>query len=174
MSLGYETYMSMLQETMDELRGESHNVEIDPEIRLPVEARLPETYVSDVSQRLVLYKRASSARDEDDVARVRDEVLDRYGSLPPQADNLFEVIRLKIMARKLGVASVDIVRGEIVLQVAERTQIDPERLVHVLSQPDLGLRVAPDHKIYAPAPQLSGGAMPMFEATRELLLRLGA
>jgi len=174
MSLGYETYMSMLQETMDELRGESHNVEIDPEIRLPVEARLPETYVSDVSQRLVLYKRASSARDEDDVARIRDEVLDRYGSLPPQADNLFEVIRLKIMARKLGVASVDIVRGEIVLQVAERTQIDPERLVHVLSQPDLGLRVAPDHKIYAPAPQLSGGAMPMFEATRELLLRLGA
>ena len=41
------------------------------------------------------------------------------------------------------------------LPVAENTRIDPERLVHVLSQPALGLRVAPDHKIYAPAPQLS-------------------
>jgi len=174
MSLGYETYMSMLQETMEELRGQSHDVEIDPEIRLPVEARLPEDYVSDVSQRLVLYKRASSARDADEVDRVRDEVLDRYGSLPPQAENLFEVIRLKIMARSLGIAAVDIVRGEIVLQVAAKTQIDPERLVHLLSQPALGLRVAPDHKIYAPAPQPTGGAMPVFEATRELMLRLGA
>jgi transcription-repair coupling factor (superfamily II helicase) len=174
MSLGYETYMSMLQETMEELRGEFHDTEIDPEIRLPVEARLPESYVADVSQRLVLYKRASSARDDDDVARIRDEVLDRYGALPPQANNLFEVIRLKIMARKLGIAAVDIARGEIVFQVAEKTQIDPERLVHLLSQPALGLRVSPDHKIYTPAPPLSGGAMPLFEATRELLTRLGA
>lgn len=174
MSLGYETYMSMLQETMEELRGEFHDTEIDPEIRLPVEARLPESYVADVSQRLVLYKRASSARDDDDVARIRDEVLDRYGSLPAQASNLFEVIRLKIMARKLGIAAVDVARGEIVLQVAEKTQIDPERLVHLLSQPALGLRVSPDHKIYTPAPPLSGGAMPLFEATRELLTRLGA
>ncbi|MBW2272385.1 MAG: transcription-repair coupling factor, partial [Deltaproteobacteria bacterium] len=79
MAVGYETYMEMLQETIEELRGEIHEVEIDPEIQLPVEARLPEDYVSDVSQRLVLYKRLSSARDEEEVARIRDEVLDRYG-----------------------------------------------------------------------------------------------
>ncbi|MCP4039633.1 MAG: transcription-repair coupling factor [bacterium] len=174
MSVGYETYMSMLQETMEELRGEIRSVEIDPEIRLPIEARLPESYVADVSQRLVLYKRASSARDDDEVARIRDEVLDRYGSLPPEAEHLFEVIRIKIMARKLGVAAVDVARGEIVLQVAEKTHIEPERLVHLLGQPALGLRVAPDHKIYAQAPALSGGARPLLEAARELLALLTA
>lgn len=173
MSVGYDTYMSMLQETMEELRGEFQNVEIDPEIRLPVEARLPESYVSDVSQRLVLYKRASSARDDEEVARIRDEVLDRYGSLPAQADNLFDVIRLKIKARKLGIAAIDIVRGELVLQVAERNLIDPARLVHLLSQPALGLRVAPDHRIYALAPPINAGPKPMFEAAHELLGRLG-
>ena len=174
MSVGYDTYMSMLQETMEELRGEFHQAEIDPEIRLPVEARLPESYVADVSQRLVLYKRASSARDAEEVTRVRDEVLDRYGPLPIQAENLFAVIGLKIKARKLGIAAVDVVRGEIVLQVAEKSHIEPERLVHLLGQPALGLRVAPDHKIYAPAPSLSHGPAPLFEAATELLTRLGA
>ncbi|MDP6980058.1 MAG: transcription-repair coupling factor [Myxococcota bacterium] len=174
MTVGYDTYMSMLQETMEELRGEVHDAEIDPEIRLPVEARLPEDYVADVSQRLVLYKRASSARDEGEVARVRDEVLDRYGPLPPQAEHLFDVIRLKILSRTLGVAAVDVVRGELVLQVSEKSKIEPDRLVHLLGQPGLGLRVAPDHKIYAPAPPLAGGAKPLFEATKELLTRLGA
>jgi transcription-repair coupling factor (superfamily II helicase) len=174
LSVGYETYMTMLQETMEELRGEFHGAEIDPEIRLPVEARLPESYVSDVSQRLVLYKRASSARDAEEVARVRDEVLDRYGPLPIQAENLFQVIDLKILARKLGIAAIDVVRGEIVLQVAEKSQIEPERLVHLLGLPALGLRVAPDHKIYAPAPSLSAGTPALFEAATELLTRLGA
>ncbi|MFP8871892.1 MAG: TRCF domain-containing protein, partial [Myxococcota bacterium] len=173
LSVGYDTYMSMLQETMEELRGDFQNVEVDPEIRLPVEARLPESYVTDVSQRLVLYKRVSSARDDEEVARIRDEVLDRYGALPTQAENLFDVIRLKIKARKLGIAAVDIVRGELVLQVAEKSQIDPARLVHLLSQPALGLRVAPDHKIYALAPALTAGPKPMFEAAHELLERLG-
>lgn len=93
---------------------------------------------------------------------------------PLQGENLFEVIRLEIMSRNLGIAAVDVVRGEIVLQVAAKTQTEPERLVHVLSQPALGLRVARDHKIYGPTPQLWGGAMTMLEATRELLLRLGA
>ncbi len=174
MTVGYDTYMSMLQETMEELRGESHDAEIDPEIRLPVEARLPEDYVADVSQRLVLYKRASSARDEQEIVRVRDEVLDRYGPLPLQAENLFDVIRLKIMSRALGVAAVDVARGELVLQVSEKSKIEPDRLVHLLGQPGLGLRVAPDHKIYAPAPPLAGGAKPLFEATKDLLVRLGA
>lgn len=105
-----------------------------------------------MSQGLVLYKRAGSARDDDDVDRVRDEVLDRYGSLPPQAENLFEVIRLKIMSRKLGIAAVDVVRGEIVLQVAAKSQIEPERLVHVLSQPALGLRVGRTTRSTAPRP----------------------
>ena len=173
-TVGYDTYMSMLQETMDELRGEFHDTEIDPEIRLPVEARLPEEYVSDVSQRLVLYRRASSATDEEEVARVRDEVLDRYGSLPPQAENLFDVIRLKILSRRLGIAAIDVARGELVLEVSEKSKIEPDRLVHLLSQPALGLRVAPDHKIYAVAPPLAAGAPPLFEATRELLIRLGA
>ncbi|HXV36087.1 MAG TPA: transcription-repair coupling factor, partial [Myxococcota bacterium] len=118
-AVGYETYLEMLEETMDELRGKPHEAEVDPEIRLPVTARLPESYVSAVSQRLVLYKRLASCRDDAEIDRIRDELLDRYGALPDEAQNLFEVIRLKAHARRLGIAAVDLAKGEIVLTAAD-------------------------------------------------------
>jgi transcription-repair coupling factor (superfamily II helicase) len=77
--VGYDTYMEMLEETIDAMRGLAHEAEIDPEIRLPVPARLPEKYVPTVNERLVLYKRLASCRDDAEVDRLRDEILDRYG-----------------------------------------------------------------------------------------------
>jgi transcription-repair coupling factor (superfamily II helicase) len=174
LAVGYETYMEMLHETIEELRGKIKETEVDPEIRLPVTARLPDSYVADVSQRLVLYKRLASATEEADVEQIRDEILDRYGPLVPEAENLLEVIGLKILARRLGVSAVDFERGEVVLSVAKGTRIDPQRLVDLLSHPSAAMRVTPDHKIYAPAPPLAAGAAGLFDAARGLLKRLSA
>jgi transcription-repair coupling factor (superfamily II helicase) len=171
-AVGYDTYMQMLEETMDELRGKAREAEVDPEIRLPVAARLPGEYVAVVSQRLVLYKRLASCRDDADVDRIRDELLDRFGPLPPEAGNLLEVIRLKILARRLGVVAVDVARGEIVLTAGETTNVDPQRLLNLLKQGGGGLRVAPNHKIYAPAPR-RGAPGAVFTAARRLLENLG-
>ena len=170
--LGFETYMEMLEETIEEMRGLVRPKEIDPEIRLPIAAKLPEDYVPDVSQRLVLYKRLASAPDQADADRIRDELLDRFGPLPDAAANLLGVIRLKIGARKLGVAAVDVSRDELVFTAAESTRIDPKRLVTLLTHPTLGIRVAPNHKIYAPLPGERDAAQ-MFKAAHELLAQLG-
>lgn len=148
-AVGYDTYMSMLEETMEELRGKVHEVEVDPEIRLPISARLSEDYVPDVGQRLVLYKRLASAPNEDEVARIREEILDRYGSLPTEAEYLFEVIRIKILARALGIAAVDLAGGEVVLTAAACSKLDPARLVRLLTQPASEIRVTPNQKIFA-------------------------
>jgi transcription-repair coupling factor (superfamily II helicase) len=139
---------------------------------LPVAARLPDAYVSAVNQRLVLYKRLASCRDDSEIDRIRDELLDRYGSLPDEAENLFEVIRLKIRARRLGISTIDLRNGEIVLTAAEQSHVDPQRLLDLLHQAGGDLRVAPDHKIYATAP--SGDNKKLFAATRSLLNNLGA
>jgi transcription-repair coupling factor (superfamily II helicase) len=173
-SVGYETYMELLEETIEELRGNIAKAEIDPEIRLPVVARLPEAYVSDVSQRLVLYTRLASSRDDAELSSVRDELLDRYGSLPREAENLLEVIRLKIMARTLGVLAVSTGRGELVLTVSESTKIDPQRLVQLLTKAGANIRVTPDHKIHAPAPQAGSAPAAIFDAAHDLLVQLGA
>jgi len=172
-AVGYETYMEMLEEVIEELRGKLHQVEIDPEIRLPVVARLPEAYVPDVSQRLVLYKRLASSRDDAEVDLIRDEILDRYGLMPSDARNLLEVIRLKILARRLGVVAVGTEKREIVLTVAPAAAIDPRRLVKLLTAAGSQMRVTPDHKIYSPAPAATTApTAALFEATRELLGRL--
>jgi transcription-repair coupling factor (superfamily II helicase) len=172
-ALGYDAYMQMLEETVDELRGQVREAEVDPEIRLPVPAKLPEEFVPDVSQRLVLYKRLASSREDADVDRIRDEILDRYGHLPPDAENLFQVIRLKILARKLGVASIEKSRGDLVLTAGPSTRIDPQRLVSQMLQAGTKLRVTPDHKILAPAPP-DADARTLFDAARRLLQSLGA
>jgi transcription-repair coupling factor (superfamily II helicase) len=170
-TVGFDTYMEMLEETIDELRGKPHAAEVDPEIRLPVAARLPEAYVADVSQRLVLYKRLASAPDEADLERIRDEILDRYGPLPDEAAQLLEVIRLKILARRLGVPTLDCVKGELVVATDGRSRVDPERLVNLLTQAGAGVHVTPDHRILAPAP---AGARALLDAARQLLVGLGA
>lgn len=172
-SVGYEAYMEMLEETIDELRGQAHEEWLDPEIKLPVVGRLPEDYVSDVSQRLVLYKRLSSARDENEVALIRDELLDRFGRLPREAANLLEVIRLKILARRIGILRIETQRGELVLHVASQSNIDADRLVQLLRHARSGLRVTPDQRLIAKAPGPEGGPDALFDATRTLLSQIG-
>jgi transcription-repair coupling factor (superfamily II helicase) len=164
--------MEMLEQTIDELRGQAHEDWIDPEIKLPVVGRLPEDYVADVSQRLVLYKRLSSARDENEVAQIRDELMDRYGRLPSEAENLFEVIRVKVAARRLGIVRVEVSRGELVLQVASKSQIDPDRLVRLLSQARSGIRVTPQQRLVTRAPGPEGGPAALFAAVKSLLKKL--
>jgi len=171
-SVGYETYMEMLEETIDELRGTAHEEWLDPEIKLPVVGRLPEDYVSDVSQRLVLYKRLSSARDENEVELIRDELLDRFGRMPAEAENLLEVIRIKILARRLGILRIETQRGELVVQAATQSKIDPDRLIQLLTHARGGLRVTPDQKLIAKAPGPEGGPPALFDATRTLLSQL--
>jgi len=171
-AVGFETYMEMLHQTVEELRGRPAETPVDPEIRLPVAARLPEEYVPDVAQRLVLYKRLASAPDEADVETIRDELLDRYGPLPDEARQLLEVIRLKILARALGVAAVDYGRGEVVLTAGPTTRIDPRRLVNLMAQGGSSIRVSPEQRVYAPVH--SDRPRDLFDATRRLLRRLGA
>ena len=172
-AVGYETYMEMLEETIDAMRGLETTREIDPEIRLPVPARLPEAYVPTVNERLVLYKRLASCRDDAELDRLRDEILDRYGAMPPDARNLVEVIRLKILARRLGVATVDLANGELVLTASENTKVDPKRLLRLLRQAGGGLRVSPGHKILAPLPR-SREPADLFETARRVMGSLGA
>jgi transcription-repair coupling factor (superfamily II helicase) len=146
-SVGYDLYMEMLDEAMGRLRGEETHEAIDPEIRLPLPALLPEGYVPEVSQRLALYKQLSSARDDEELAGLRADLLDRFGALPDAAQNLLEVIRLKIRARKLGVLLVEVKNGELQIRLSDRAPVDPTRLVRVIGRPGTPIRAYPDRRL---------------------------
>ncbi len=147
-AVGYDLYMEMLEQAMAELRGKGLEETLEPEIRLPLPALFPESYAPDVNQRLVLYKQLSSARSNEELAAIRDDLLDRFGALPTEAQNLMEVIRLKIRCRQVGIEAVDVAGGALVLRVSEHARIDPKQLVRILHQPDTPVRVTPDHRIH--------------------------
>ncbi|MCP3986064.1 MAG: DEAD/DEAH box helicase, partial [bacterium] len=158
-AVGYETYMELLDESIAELRGSGRSIAIDPEIRLPVAARLPEAYVADVSQRLVLYKRLAGAPDLDDARRLREELLDRFGPLPDEAEYLVQIIELKIRARDLGIVKIEMERGALVLTAAETSQVDPARLVQWMNASKPEIEVLPDHRIRANTPDKTPAAL---------------
>jgi len=171
-AVGYETYMELLEEAVAELRGKQREVQIDPEIRLGIPARLPEGYVADVQQRLVLYKRLASAPDDAEADRLRDELLDRFGPLPAEAENLLAVIRLKIAARKLGIAQVMLEGSELVFTAAPTTRVDPGKLHRLITKVRADLRVMPDQRIRAALRERDPGAL--FARAGEVLEELGA
>ena len=79
---------------MRELRGQHAEPDIEPEVQLGIPAYIPETYIPDVSQRLVVYKRLAGIRGVPDLEEIAAELEDRYGPIPPLVDTLLRVMEL--------------------------------------------------------------------------------
>ncbi|HMK34748.1 MAG TPA: transcription-repair coupling factor, partial [Desulfomonilaceae bacterium] len=86
--VGYEMYLDLLEQAVQEMKGEEPPPRIDPEIRLRTEALLPEDYVPDPQQRMNLYKRLSRASGSSEIDEIEEEILDLYGKSPIEATHL--------------------------------------------------------------------------------------
>jgi transcription-repair coupling factor (superfamily II helicase) len=125
-AVGLELYTHMLEQAVRELRGEPAEPEVEPEIQLGIAAFIPETYIADVSQRLVVYKRLAGIRGVPDLEALAEELVDRYGPLPPMVDTLLRLMELRRWLKDLRARR----RGEgIALEFDPRTPVRAERLV---------------------------------------------
>ena len=139
-SVGFETYVELLNEAIDDLkagRGVDVETELEEEesgtqVNLHLPTLIPEDYLPDVHERLVLYKRIASAGSREDIQALNEEMVDRFGRLPESTANLLEVARLKLRARALGIERLEAgpVGGRVVF--SHKPHIDPERLVELL------------------------------------------
>jgi transcription-repair coupling factor (superfamily II helicase) len=89
---------------------------------------IPDEYISDMGQRLRTYKRVSSARDEEALSSIRQEVRDRYGRLPESVEQLFGYALLRRLAEEIGVLSIDKTADGVALKFTEKARISPEKL----------------------------------------------
>ena len=106
-SVGFEMYCQLLERAVREMKGEPPPPEFKTQISLGVDIRIPEETIPDFSERLVLYKKVSSAADDRDLARIRDQIRDLYGGVPRQADNLLDLASLRLLAERLRVRSIE-------------------------------------------------------------------
>jgi transcription-repair coupling factor (superfamily II helicase) len=128
---------------------------VTTEINLHVPALLPETYCSDVHERLVLYKRLANCGTEAELIAMQEELIDRFGLPPAPTQALLACHRLRIVGERLGVIRIDSGPERTQLQFGPRPDFDPARLV-ALIRDDQRLRFAGQDRvrIERPAPSL--------------------
>lgn len=138
--VGFGLYMEMLERAVHALKAGKQPqldrpLDTGTEINLHIPALLPADYLPDVHNRLILYKRIASVRDEEALRDLREEMIDRFGVLPPPALNLFRQAELKSKASPLGIRKIDIgPRGGRIQFDAESAAVDPQRLVGLLKR----------------------------------------
>jgi transcription-repair coupling factor (superfamily II helicase) len=147
-AVGYEMYVHLMEQTVRELKGEDIREPLEPEIRLDLAAHLPETYIGDGSQRLTTYRRLAAAPDEAALAQMREELVDRFGPLPPEAARLFAMLGLKLLLRRLWIRRLEAVNGNYILSFAENPEIDATKIARFIAADPKRLRLSPDSRLH--------------------------
>jgi len=110
--IGYSMYTELLERAVKSLKqGKEFNIsepEKDVEIELHIPALIPEDYLPDVHERLILYKRIASADNEPSLSELQVEMIDRFGLLPQPIKNLFEIASVRATAKQAGIIKIDL------------------------------------------------------------------
>jgi transcription-repair coupling factor (superfamily II helicase) len=136
-AVGFDMYTRLLSRAVQEMRARRDGEPPPPEplgsirIDLPIPARLPEEYVPDVSLRLQIYRRMADLGSMDQIDGMEQELADRFGPLPSDAQNLMYQLRLKALARDAGVATIGIENDRLAL-LAEADYPNREKLQFAL------------------------------------------
>ncbi len=150
--VGFELYCSMLEEAVTRMK-EDRELEEDvvTEINLPVDAFIPDWYIEDPTQKLLMYKRLSRIREEGEVKEMTDELTDRYGPLPETVQSLCDVISLKALLTRARVRKLEYSDGRLVAHVSEKTPLDLKKLLAMAGDGRKGVKLLPDGRIILPA-----------------------
>lgn len=138
-TVGYSLYMQMLDRAVKAIRaGKTPNIEAPldegTEISLNLPALIPDDYLPDIQQRLIMYKRISSAANEGELKELQVEMIDRFGLLPAPLKTLFRQTRLRQRAERLGISRLEAgpERGRIIF--GADPQVDPMTLVELIQR----------------------------------------
>jgi transcription-repair coupling factor (superfamily II helicase) len=107
---------------------------VTTEINLHAPALLPDSYCGDVQVRLNLYKRLASAETGDQIDALLEEITDRFGKLPPQGQTLFDVHRLRVLAKPYGVVKIDAAPAAIHITFRPNPPIEPMRIIELVQK----------------------------------------
>jgi transcription-repair coupling factor (superfamily II helicase) len=134
-ALGFDMYVKLLEDTVRELTGQEAVADFRATVNVPMDLRLPPSYVPDENQRLMIYKRFATARDADRVAQLAQEVRDRYGEKSPDAlERLAEHARLRVRAESVRIHSIEADGRLVKVKLTPDTKVHPNALMRVLKE----------------------------------------
>jgi transcription-repair coupling factor (superfamily II helicase) len=135
--IGFSLYMQLLDRVV---RAMKDNKELDldqplvhgTEIDLHIPALIPDTFLPDVHMRLIMYKRIASVQHESELIDLKEEMIDRFGSLPEALNNLFDIKKLKQKASTLGIRKIDLGEKGGRIYFRKHSNIDPKRILELI------------------------------------------
>ena len=151
--VGVELYQQMLEDAVAELRakGGAEPVNLDrgwsPQINTGAAVLIPEDYVRDLNVRLALYRRLSDAEKAEDREALAAELIDRFGPLPPEADQLLKVVAIKGLCREANVSKIDVGPKGAVASFRDDHFANPAGLVGFIQKNANLWRLRPDQKV---------------------------
>ncbi|KAF1066234.1 transcription-repair coupling factor [Variovorax sp.] len=151
MEIGFQLYNEMLSEAVRSLKAGQEPDLLSPlsvttEINLHAPALLPDDYCGDVHLRLSFYKKLATAKNPDQIDTLLEEIVDRFGKLPPQAQTLIDTHRLRVLARPYGVVKVDAAPGVINITFKKDPPVDSMAIIHLI-QKNKHIKLAGNEKL---------------------------
>ena len=139
MEVGFQLYNEMLSEAVRSLKSGQEPDLLSPlsvatEINLHAPALLPDDYCGDVHLRLSFYKKLATAKTSEQIDGLLEEIVDRFGKLPAQAQTLIDMHRLRVLARPYGVLKVDAAPGVIHISFKKDAPIDPMAIIGLVQK----------------------------------------
>lgn len=146
-AIGYDFYVSLLKQAVEEMQGRQLLEDLDPELKFDVEALIPQTLIPDAGLRLTLYKELSGARDLAEIEEVRAEWIDRFGTLPDVVENLILLIKVKLLAKQLRLVSLTFRAGHFVMALHSSSPIPTEKIMALVAKSPKKYQILPEGKL---------------------------
>jgi len=148
--VGFELYQQMLEEAVAEVKGEDDVVDTgwSPQISVGITTMIPENYVPDLHLRMGLYRRLGEVQELSEIDGFGAEMIDRFGPMPPEVQNLLKVVYIKTLCRKANVEKVDAGPKGVVIVFRDKQFPNPAALVGYIAKQGSLAKIRPDQSIF--------------------------
>jgi len=148
-AVGFELFTELLEETIQRLKGEERVEQVEPELKLRIPAFIPEDYVKDANQRLVLYKKLTQVHTEDEIVDIQAELVDRYGKPPLAVEYLLELMKLRLLLKVFLVKEAEFDGRRLILAFHEKTPVSPDLIIGLIRNQPKKYQFTPDFRLVA-------------------------
>ena len=123
--VGYDTYCRLLDEVVKEMKGIEVKEEQDIQLDIDVSSYIPDNFIESNSQKIEIYQNIALCRTEEDIQNVIDEIIDRYGHMPEELENLIEIARIKNLCKEANVLKISQRKDKVVFYF-DKSKFNPE------------------------------------------------
>ena len=131
-AIGFDLYCKMMEETIREMKGQKIESKVEPEINLEIKGYIPKDYVSDLNQRLEIYRRLQLLDTFEDLAALKVELTDRYGQFPEEVEKLLVLLEIKLYCQKLDISKIQLRQNEITLTLDSSTRLSTQKFMQMI------------------------------------------